>query len=32
MDLMLEKHNDFAGMSGEAMPFSGDADMYPELF
>jgi hypothetical protein len=24
------KAHDFVGMSGEAMPFSGDADMYPE--
>jgi hypothetical protein len=26
------KAHDFAGTSGEAMPFSGDADMYPEYF
>jgi hypothetical protein len=26
------KAHDFVGMSGEAMPFSGDADMYPEFF
>jgi hypothetical protein len=27
-----QKAHDFVGMSGEAMPFSGDADMYPEYF
>jgi hypothetical protein len=27
-----QKAHDFVGMSGEAMPFSGDADMYPEFF
>jgi hypothetical protein len=26
----VQKAHDFVGMSGEAMPFSGDADMYPE--
>ena len=26
------KAQDFVGMFGEAMPFSGDADMYPEFF
>jgi hypothetical protein len=28
----VQKAHDFVGMSGEAMPFSGDADMYPEYF
>jgi hypothetical protein len=28
----VQKAHDFVGMSGEAMPFSGDADMYPEFF
>jgi hypothetical protein len=26
----VQKAHDFVGMFGEAMPFSGDADMYPE--
>jgi hypothetical protein len=28
----VQKAQDFVGMFGEAMPFSGDADMYPEFF